>query len=103
MIDVNAIQILVTVLISLGTALSGAWVTYQQMNREDKKTQRNQRRELRDDLYKEIDRLNKDNGDLREQVLKWQGENLDLKSQILEMQRKIDLLMMKIPKTGQMK
>ena len=92
----DAFQVISTITISLLTAISGGWLSYKRLTREDKKAQKESRRELRDDFYREIDRLNSDNKELRKQNLTHQEKILELQSKILELQSKINVLELKL-------
>ena len=98
--SIDALQMIVTIIISLVTAISGGWLSYKRLTREDKVAQREQRRELRDDLYTEIDRLNEDNAELRKSNITQQEKILELQSKILELQAKINALELRLQQQG---
>ncbi len=98
--DPATLNILITVGISVFTAMTGAYFTYRKMNSDDDKVRGAERRELKDDLYKEIDRLNLSNESLRTENIKAQSKILELSKVILELQTKINLLEIRLGQLG---
>lgn len=94
--SIDALDVVIGLLISVITAISGAWLAWKRMNTEKSENKRTVRRDLIDDLYKEIERLNDDNSKLREDYQSSQIQILELNQRILDLQATVNELNLKV-------